>query len=98
MSERCTADAWDEIVNDVLPRACARQAGEVGRAIALGMRCGLSRDAIVDVDEAARREYDLLVMAQQKLAEMLAGGQLAPAGQHDTSAIRDAMRALNPRP
>jgi hypothetical protein len=31
-------------------------------------------------------------------AELLAGGQLAPAGQHDTSAIRDAMRALNPQP
>ena len=98
MSERSTADAWDEIVNDVLPRACARQARESGRALALARRCGMSPDAIDQVIHDGRREYDLMVMAQQKLAELLAGGQLAPAGQHDTSAIRDAMRALNPRP
>jgi hypothetical protein len=98
MSERRIADAWKEIVEEILPRACARQARECGRAIALGKRAGLSTDAIGIVIDDGAREYEGLVMAQQKLAELLAGGQLAPAGQHDTSAIRDAMRALNPRP
>ena len=54
----------------------------------------MSPDAIAQVIDDGRREYDLLVMAQQKLAEMLAKGGLALPAQHDTSAIRDAMLAL----
>jgi hypothetical protein len=95
MSER--SSAWDEIINDVLPKACARQARESGRAIALAQRCGMSADAIGEVIDDSRREYDLLVMAQQKLAEMLASGQLAGAEQrHDLSPVRRATLALNP--
>jgi len=94
---RRAADAdWTEIVEDILPRACARQAREGAKTLALGTRVGLSADAMSKVTEDAQREYDGLVAAQQKLAELLADGSLAPRGRHDTSAIRDAMRALSP--
>jgi hypothetical protein len=97
MSERCTVDAWKEIVEEILPRACARQAGECGRAIALAARCGFSSGAVAKVIDDARREYDGLVMAQQKLAELLAGGDLARSGPpYDTTAIRNAMQSLKP--
>jgi hypothetical protein len=98
MSERLPADAWDEIVNDVLPRACARQARESGRAIALAQRCGMSADAIAQVIDDGRREYDLLVAAQQMLAKLLVDGQLEGAKHHDLSPVRRAMLALNPAP
>ena len=90
MSERRPADAtisfWKEIVLEILPRACARQAGEGGRAIALAARCGFSSGAVAKVVDDARREYDGLVVAQQKLAELLASGQLAGAEQRSETA------------
>lgn len=67
---------WKEIVEQILPRACARQAREGAKALALGGRVGLSALAMAKVADDIRREYDGLAMAQQKLAELLASGGL----------------------
>jgi hypothetical protein len=86
--------SWKEIVEQILPRACARQAREGAKALALGGRVGLTPAAMAAVADDIRREYDGLAMAQQKLAELLAAGTLEVPVEVDLSPIAAAMGAL----